>query len=688
MQVEKDIQNSSVRYLKGVGPGKAVYFEKLGIRTIYDIFHYLPRKYEDRRYIVSVRDVKIGENQAVFGEVLKTGLFTARTGRRIFEISVGDGKKRIYAVWYNQPFLKKVFKPGQKVVLFGKIELQRRLQMTHPVFDFLSPGSDLKKSLEIGRIVPVYPLTENITQKYIRKIIYNGLNTFLSGIQEWLPASIMARRKLVDNRFALENIHFPHAPDNIKRAYKRLVFEEFFMLQLVLALKREKMRQKGIRHDTDKISIKEFESLFDFDFTGAQKKCIRDIEKDMSAEKPMHRLVQGDVGSGKTVLAIYALLVAVKNGYQAAIMAPTEILARQHFMNISEILMPMGINVQFLAKMADKKTTGRIKNEIRSGEIDIIVGTHALIQEGVEYNKLGLVVVDEQHKFGVLQRDALKRKGLSPDMLVMTATPIPRSLVLTFFGDMDVSMLREKPSGRQSVSTYWVREDQRQSVYAFIREEVSSGRQAFIVCPRVKDKNAGVLRSVEQMYKQLKDTVFNDLRVAMLHGKIKTAEKEQIMKDFRDSKYDILIATTVVEVGVDVPNATVMMIEHAEMFGLAQLHQLRGRIGRGKYDSYCILLGDPATDEAVGRLSAISDIEDGFKIAEKDLDIRGPGEFLGTKQSGLPEIRIGDIAKDFDVMEQAREEAKDIVEKDSLLQEYNHKGIKRNLLLRFRRQKV
>lgn len=684
MQAEKNILNSSIRYLKGVGPKKAEFFEKLGIYTIYDLFHYLPRKYEDRREIISVKDAKIGENQAVLGRVIKTGLFTARTGRRIFEISIGDGNRRIYAVWYNQPFLKKVFLPGQEVILFGKVELQRRLQITHPVFEIISEDSDQKESLEIGRIVPLYSITENITQKYLRKTVYQGIKAHLSEIHEWLPSQIMARRKLVDTKFAFDNIHFPYSPDNIKRSYKRLVFEEFFILQLVLALKREKMKQKGIQHKTDEIAMKEFEALFDFDLTGAQKKCLEDIKEDMAKDEPMHRLIQGDVGSGKTVLAMYALLVAVKNGYQAALMAPTEILARQHFLSISEVFMPMGINVQFLVKEADKKAASRIKEEIKSGEINIIIGTHALIQEDVEYKKLGLVVVDEQHKFGVLQRNALRKKGFSPDMLVMTATPIPRSLVLTFFGDMDVSLLKEKPSGRQSTATYWVREDQRSSVYSFIREEVSNGRQAFIVYPRIKETEASDLKSVEEMYQELSQKAFSDLRVAMLHGKVKTKEKEKIMNDFREKKCDILIATTVVEVGVDIPNATIMMIEHAERYGLAQLHQLRGRIGRGEYASYCILMGEPSTEEAYERLSAIADIEDGFEIAEKDLDIRGPGEFLGTKQSGLPEIRIGDIAKDFDIMEKAREEAKNIVEIDPLLQDENHKGIKRNLLLRFK----
>ena len=684
MQAEKAILNSSIRYLKGVGPKKAVYFEKLGIYTVYDLFHYLPRKYEDRREILSVKDASIGENQAIWGRVIKTGLFTSRTGRLIFEMSIGDGNKRIYAVWYNQPFLKKVFLPGQKVVLFGKVELQRRLQITHPVFEIIGEDSDQKESLEIGRIVPLYPITENITQKYLRKIVYQAIKAHLSEIHEWLPSQIMARRKLVDTKFAFDNIHFPYSPDNIKRSYKRLVFEEFFILQLVLALKREKMKQKGIQHKTDEISMKEFEALFDFDLTGAQKKCLEDIKKDMAKNEPMHRLIQGDVGSGKTVLAMYALLVAVKNGYQAALMAPTEILARQHFLNISEIFMPMGINVQFLVKEADKKVASRIKEEIRTGDINIVIGTHALIQEGVEYKKLGLVVVDEQHKFGVLQRNALRKKGFSPDMLVMTATPIPRSLVLTFFGDMDVSLLKEKPSGRQNVATYWIREDQRLSVYEFIREEVSNGRQAFIVYPRIKETEASGLKSVEEMFQELSENVFRDFRVAMLHGKVNPKEKEEIMNGFSKKKCDILIATTVIEVGIDVPNATIMMIEHAERYGLAQLHQLRGRIGRGDHASYCILMGEPSTEEAYERLSAIADIEDGFEIAEKDLDIRGPGEFLGTKQSGLPEIRIGNIAKDFDIMEQAREEAKSIVEFDPLLKAENHKGIKRNLILRFK----
>ncbi len=697
MQVKNPPGGIPVRYIKGVGPGKAPCFEKLGVKNVSDLFYYLPRRYEDRSRIVEVKDLEPGSAQAVVGRVLKTGVFTARTGTRIFEMTLGDGQRRVSAVWYNQPFMNKVFSVGQTVMLYGKVELQKRLQITHPAYEILDPGNAkdtsllphpssldrLKASLDVGRIVPVYPLTANLTQRYMRKVVRRAIRSSLAGAPEVLPTRIRARRKLVDFRFAIENIHFPYSFDNLEKAYKRLVFEEFFILQAVMALKRKKVREKGMRHEAREGLLADFEKLFSFELTGEQKKCIKEIERDMAGDKPMYRLLQGDVGSGKTVIAMYALLLAVANGRQAAMMVPTEILARQHYVTVSESFMPLGLNVRLLVSGIDTGDRERIRKELAEGEADIVIGTHSLIQEDIDYKNLALAVMDEQHKFGVTQRKVLRAKGGTPDTLVMTATPIPRSLALTVFGDMDFSLLKEKPAGRESVTTYRVGEDKRDAVYAFMRDEVSEGRQAFIVYPRVKKSASSDLKSAEEMYDHLRKNVFGDMRLAIVHGGLKTGEKNKVMDEFRAGKSDILVATTVIEVGVDIPNVTVMVVEHAERYGLAQLHQLRGRIGRGKHASYCILIGEPGTDAAHERLCAMAETDDGFKIAEKDLDIRGPGQFLGTRQSGLPEIRFGNIARDFAIMEEARDEAFRLVEEDPQLKDPRNAAIRKAIAERF-----
>lgn len=688
MQAKKIPRDVPVRYVKGVGPVNADLFARLGVENVSDLFYYLPRRYEDRTRVVSVKDISPGEAQAVTGKVIKKSIFTARTGTRIFELVVGDGSARVFAVWYNQPFLSKVFSSGQKIVLYGKVDFDKRLQMTHPAYEIISEAESEAKdaggSLEIGRIVPFYSLTENISQRYIRKVVYRAVADYAPVMPDILPTDIRARRKLADSRFAIENIHFPRSFDNLEKAYRRLVFEEFFILQTVMAQRRKKTREGGISHCLHEGLVEDLEKLFSFDLTSGQKKCIEEIELDMAEPKAMYRLLQGDVGSGKTAVAMYAMLLTCRNGHQGAFMAPTEILARQHYVTVSKTLMPLGLNVRLLVSGMSGQGRDKVKSEISSGDADIVIGTHALIQSDVSFCDLGLVIIDEQHKFGVEQRKALSKKGAMPDILVMTATPIPRSLVLTFFGDMDVSSLREKPGGRKEVTTYWAGEDKRQQIYDFISEEVKKGRQAFIVYPRIKKTASFDLRSIEEMYEVLKKDVFKGLRLAMVHGQMKTAEKDAAMDDFRSGKYDILVATTVIEVGVDIPNVSVMLVEHAERYGLAQLHQLRGRIGRGKHASYCMLLGDPTTESSAERLETMSGTDDGFAIAEKDLDIRGPGEFLGTRQSGLPELKVGDIARDFKIMEEAREEALALVKEDPALSDPRNSGLRAGILERFR----
>ncbi|MFH1552671.1 MAG: ATP-dependent DNA helicase RecG [Candidatus Omnitrophota bacterium] len=683
MQAKNLPKDIPVRYIKGVGPRKADIFGKLGIENVSDLFYYLPRRYEDRSHIVEVKDLEVDHTQAVIGKVLKTGVFTARTGTRIFEIALGDEKRRVFAVWYNQPFMKKVFSVGQTVVLYGKCELQNRLQISHPAFEILDEGESVKESLDVGRIVPIYSVTENLSQRYMRKVVHQAIRSYAAGAEDTLPTRIRAKKKLVDSKFAVENIHFPYSAKNLERAYKRLVFEEFFVLQAVMALRRKKVMKKGIKHEADQDILSDFEKLFSFEFTDAQKKCIEEIRDDMSSDKPMYRLLQGDVGSGKTVVAMYALLLAARGGYQAALMVPTEILARQHYVTVSKTFMPLGLNVRLLISGIDQASRNAIKKEIVEGEADIVIGTHSLIQEDIEYKKLGLVIVDEQHKFGVTQRSQLRRKGKMADTLVMTATPIPRSLVLTVFGDMDISFLREKPQDREPVTTYWAGEDSRSAVYEFLRDEVQKGHQAFVVYPRIKKTDASDLKAAEEMYHHLQKDVFADLRLALVHGRIKSDQKKKVMEDFRAGKYDILVSTTVIEVGVDISNVTVMLVEHAERYGLAQLHQLRGRIGRDRHASYCILMGEPKTDASRERLSIMAQTNDGFQIAEKDLDIRGPGEFLGKRQSGLPELRFGNIVRDFEIMEEARKEAFSLVKEDPLLEDPHNAGIRESIRERF-----
>ncbi len=681
MQAKKCIRDMPVRYVKGVGPAKAALFEKLGVSTVYDLLYHLPRRYEDRTRVVTPSQVEPGKPQAVRGKVLKRSGFKARTGTGIFEITVGDGKGKVYAVWYNQPFLSKVLSVGQDIVLYGVVEPSGRPQMTHPHFE-IEDGSRPEESLEIGRIVPFYPLTEKVSQRELRRAVNSAVKCYASQGKDPIPTRIRARRHLVDLKFAVENIHFPRSFENLSRAHRRFVFEEFFILQVIMARRRKNRKKGGVSHTGGDSVLNDLVNLFPFELTPGQRKCIFEVERDMAAPKPMYRLLQGDVGSGKTVVAMFAVLLSCRNGHQGVVMAPTEILARQHYVSMSKVFMPLGVNVRLLVGSMDPGDREKIRQEASNGEADVIIGTHSLIQQSVEFKDLAIAVIDEQHKFGVEQRKKLIRKGKLPDTLVMTATPIPRSLVLTLFGDMDISVMKDKPMGRQEVLTYWTSGDKREEVYSLIRDEVGNGRQAFIVCPRIKAgpedspgpeaSLGGVERrakdpltlSAENMYSYLKKDIFPEFNIAMLHGRTPVSERESIMKGFVEGRIDILVATTMIEVGVDVPNVSVMLVEHAQMYGLSQLHQLRGRIGRGKHVSYCVLVSGDDSESSRQRMEAITSMEDGFSIAEKDLDIRGPGEFLGTRQSGLPELRFGDLVRDFAVMEDARKDAFEIVAED------------------------
>jgi ATP-dependent DNA helicase RecG len=695
---EKSFTNikTPVRYIKGVGPKKSEILARIGIYTIEDILYYLPKRYEDRSNIIPIKDLKAGESQTVQGEIIVSGLRTSKTGVPIFQVAVNDSTGIVHAVWFNQPYLKEALKKGDKIILYGKVERYDRLQIMQPEYEILEENET--DSINIGRIVPVYTLTAQLTQKFLRSLVFKALEEHTRLLIEKLPTYMIAREKLVDVKFAIRNIHFPANFVMLEKAYKRIVFEEFLALQLALALRKKgaAAENSALGHSIIRGALLEaFKGGLPFEFTEGQKQAIADIERDMSRGRPMNRLLEGDVGSGKTVVAAHALVLAAQNGFQGVLMAPTEVLARQHFIVLSELLMPLGMNIVLLIGGLDAKTRQRIYTEIKEGFINIVVGTHAIIQEGLEFKKLGLAVIDEQHKFGVEQRAVLRSKGYNPHVLVMTATPIPRTLALTVYGDLDISVIKELPKGREPIATYWVEEDKREEIYDFIREEVSKGRQAYVVCPLIESHRRGGImenqmsprrcaQSAVETYDLLKNEVFTDYNVGLLHGKMDSKEKDKIMKEFKKGKTQVLVSTVVIEVGIDIPNATVMLIENAERFGLSQLHQLRGRIGRGEHESYCILLSNPRTDAAVERLKAIEGTLDGFQIAEVDMDIRGPGELFGTRQHGLPEIRFGNLAKDFDIMEAARKEAFALVERDPNLKEEHHKGLKSVLGERFK----
>ena len=676
--------------MKGVGPKRVVLFERLSIQTVKDLLYYIPRRYEDRRNFSPIAKLRIGEQHTVMGKVLTSGVQKLKKNLNILKVAIDDGTGIIYAVWFNQPFLEEQFKIGAKIVVSGKVQLYgRELQISSQSYEILrskDKESETEELIHTGRIVPFYPLTQNISQRRIRRMIKNALDNCLDQINDMLPQDVKARHKLIDTRRSLLNIHFPKTWEDKDLAYRRIVFDEFLLLQLGILLKRASISepQLGIKHQNKGRLLEQFLKTLPFKLTDAQHRVIDEINRDMTSEKQMNRLIQGEVGSGKTIVAIAALLISIENGYQGAIMVPTEILAEQHYIYMAEALAPIGIKIDLLIGSTTQKSRAEITENIRNGITDIIIGTHTLVQENIKFKRLGLVVIDEQHRFGVLQRNMLRKKGLNPDVLVMTATPIPRTLALTVYGDLDISTIRELPPGRGTVSTYWVSKSQLQGVYGFIEEEIKKGRQVYVVSPLIEESHTIEAVAATQLFEHFKKEVFSNLRIGLLHGQMKNEDKEKVMQEFRENKINILVSTTVIEVGIDIPNVTIMLIENAERFGLSQLHQLRGRIGRGKDQSYCILHGMPRTPEAQKRMTVMTQTQDGFRIAQEDLELRGPGEFFGTKQHGLPELKIGNIILDIDIMEIARGEAINIIKSDSELSAKENYLIKRNFLQSFK----
>lgn len=635
---------SPVQYVKGIGPSRAKTLAKAGVYTCLDLLYYFPRTYQDRTKFSLIPFLKDGEVATVKARIVSVQEMKPRPGLHLLKVIISDGRGRAEAVWFNQPFLKKQFACGQEVIFSGRIS--RRfgpVQFSNPDWEILDEDKD---PLHTGRIVPIYPLSGNLTQRAFRRKMKDIIDAYASRVPEFLPPSFLAKFGLMPLNIALTQVHFPESQDYLKEARKRFIYEELFLLQLGFALRwKEKKTKGGISFKTEGPLTEKFLKSLPFKLTEGQVQALEEIKKDMRSSRPMNRLLQGEVGSGKTVIACYAMLVAVQNGYQAALMAPTEILAGQHFMVLEELLKDFSINLALITSGMRKSQREEVREALKEGKIDIAVGTHALLQEEVSFKRLGLAVIDEQHRFGVMQRKILKEKGLSPDVLVLTATPIPRSLALTIYGDFDISTIRGLPVGRQPITTYLVNTSRAKDVYNFVRREIAKGRQAYIVCPLIgseEDENLAAQAALK-LKEELEKEVFPDLHLGLLHGRMSHQEKEEVMRLFKDNQIQVLVSTSVIEVGIDVPNATVMVIWNAERFGLAQLHQLRGRVGRGSHKSYCILLADPKNEDTLKRLDVMVRTNDGFLISAEDLKIRGPGEFFGLEQHGAPELKVADL---------------------------------------------
>lgn len=665
--------NKDVKYVKTVGPNRVQLLNKLNIYTLKDLITYLPRDYEDRSKPKNLYECIDGEETLV--EAMATGRINEmhKGKMTISRLTVKDQTGTCFITWFNQGYIRDKFQPGRMYRFFGKISVKNgRIEMNSPVYD------EIDQNKNTGKIIPIYPLTYELKQSTLRRIIENGLNEVKGNLPETLPEYIINENNLWDINNTIERIHFPIEFSDFNKARERLVFEELLTMQLALL-----KLKSNYEHDTNGIQFNKEIHMSDvinklsFKLTKAQLKVLEEIDRDMESSKPMNRLLQGDVGSGKTVISMIAAYKVVKSGYQVAIMAPTAILASQHLEGFREVLEGFGIKCELLISSITKKKKIEILERLQRGEIDIIIGTHAILEENVIFKNLGLVVTDEQHRFGVKQRSIIATKGKNPDIIAMSATPIPRTLALILYGDLDISIIDELPPNRKKIETFAVRKNMDERVNTFIRNEIEKGRQAYIVCPLVEENEEMGLKSVIELAEKYKTETFSNYKVKYLHGKMKNKEKDEIMQKFKDGEIQILIATTVIEVGVNVPNASIMVVENAERFGLAQLHQLRGRVGRGKYQSYCILKYNGNGETTRQRMKVMCDTNDGFVISEKDLELRGSGDFFGTEQHGLPEFKIANLFEDIGILKKVQKISLNIVKEDPLLEKEKNKKLNR-----------
>ena len=690
--------DQNVQYLKGVGPKWLAPMAKVGLRTVRDLLQYYPRRYEDRRHLPPIRQVRVGQQVTVRGFIKRLDSRTIRGGRVIIKAILSDATGSIALTWFNQPWIKKRLSDYHgELIAYGTVkETTSSYEIASPEIELINDEADAE---DFARIVPVYPLTDGLPQIVVRRAVQSALLETLDVLEDPIPVKLRSAWDIEPLAWSILQIHRPDSDENRQKARKRLVFEEFLYMQIALHMRRRETKQEvGIKFDLTQIkegaatSTSLFEGevakqagedlwsevrrMLPFELTKAQVRVINDIWADMQIAAPMNRLVQGDVGSGKTAVAACAMLAAVRCGYQAALMAPTEILAEQHYAGLTRLFERVGITTTLLHGKLPAAKRRKAEQMAESGQASIVVGTHAMIQDSIKFHRLGLAVIDEQHRFGVLQRAALRRKGAdNPDVLVMTATPIPRTLTMTLYGDLDVSVIDELPPGRKTIKTHWKLTHERPQVYEIVRKLVSEGRQAYFVCPMIADSDKMQTQAAEDLFYRLSTDVYKDYRIGLLHGQMKSTEKEAVMDSFRRHELDILVSTVVIEVGVDVPNASVIVIEDANRFGLAQLHQLRGRVGRGDTQSFCVLIADAATDETAERLGVIRDTTDGFKIADADLRLRGPGDVAGTRQSGALDFRLANLALDTILLESARKCAIELLDNDPNLDSISHRGI-------------
>lgn len=674
IQRTKHPSEVDVMYIKGVGPKVAYKLNKLGIFTAQDLMMYFPKKHIDYSSRTLIRDLKEGQTTTVFGFIKSVSSFNTRNNLSVTRVVIGDESGRFELSFFNAKGnryllqrMKTQFPQNAGIMVSGVVKMNNysgQLTMDKPTYSIMTGEfkEDANSNLNIARIVPIYTICEDLSIKTLRNAIFNAIELYKNDIKNIVPDFIRERLGIMNKKDAVKQIHFPETMNNLEHARFSLIFEELFLIQLKLIRLRENTAKTTSAYNLQVHKdglVQKFIAGLPFELTSGQKQAVNEILQDMNSDAPMQRLLQGDVGSGKTVVATIMLLAAVENGYQGALMAPTEILAQQHYNNLVQWLTPLGLSVGLFLGSHGKKVRQKFETDLKNGQMNIAVGTHALIQENVDFNNLGAIVVDEQHRFGVKQRNILKRKSQNPQMLTMTATPIPRTLALTVHGDLDLTVINELPKGRKPIKT--ILTGSHRQVWDLIKQEVESGRQAYIVYPLIDESETLSAKAATIESEKLQQEIFPQFKIGLLHGKLKNDEKEEVMKDFKDGKYDILVSTTVVEVGVDVPNATVMVIENAERFGLSQLHQLRGRVGRSSLQSYCVLITSSRSQETRERLGIMTETNDGFVIAEKDLQLRGPGEFLGTRQSGLPDLIISDIVRDAKILEIARNEAIDFV---------------------------